>query len=57
MEAGEILEMVEYTFHHRCFIIDVIVSNNDITTQGVLNHLSIGAQGEVLQSSKVKPEE
>ena len=57
MEDGEILKMVEYALRHLCFIIDVIVSNNDSTMQDVPKHPSIGAQGQVMNSSKVKLDE
>ena len=43
MEAGAILTMVEDAFHHHCFIIDVIISNDDITMQAVLKNPPRGA--------------
>ena len=54
MDAAEILKMVEDTLLDICFIIDAIISGDDITMQAVLKHPSIGAQGQVLESSKVK---
>ena len=53
-EDGVILNMVEYAFRYRCFIIDVIVSNIDSTIQSVLKHPSRGARGQVMNSSKGK---
>ena len=54
MDTNEILNMVEDAFHHRCFIIDVIVRKNDSTMQDVLKHPSRGAGGQVMKSSKEK---
>ena len=54
MEASAILKMVEDAFYNRFFIIDVIVSEDDSTIRYVLKHLSKGARGQVLKSSKVK---
>ena len=54
IEAGEILNIVEYEFFHCSFIIDVIVRYDASTTRTVLNHLSICDQGQVLKSSKGK---
>ena len=54
MEAGEIMNMVEDEFHHRCFIIDSIVTDDDSTKQAVLKYPSIGARSQVLKSSKEK---
>ena len=52
MEGGEILKMGEDAFHHRCFITDVIVRNDDIPTKDVLKYASIVAQGQDIKSSK-----
>ena len=46
--------MVEDVFHGHFFIIDGIVINDNSTMQDVLNHLSIGASGQVNKTSKVK---
>ena len=54
MEAAAILDMVKYTFHDCCFVIDVIVRYDDSTIQDVLKHPSIGARGQVLKPSKGK---
>ena len=54
MEADIILKMVEDEFWHFCFIIDVIVNNNDSTMQAVIKHPSRDARGKVLKSSKEK---
>ena len=54
MEADEILNMLEDSFHHGCFTIDVIVRNDDSTMWAALNNKSRGAQGKVLKSSKGK---
>ena len=54
MEADKIMNMVEYVFRHRCFIIDSIVSNYGITMLVVIKHLSRGALGQVLKSPKAK---
>ena len=55
METGAIMKMVEDAFRHHCFIIiDVILSDDDITMQEMLKHPSIGAQGQVINSSKGK---
>ena len=43
MEAAKILKVVKSTFHDFCFIIDVIVSNNDGTMRAMLQQSSIGA--------------
>ena len=57
METDAILNMVEDAFRHCCFIIVVIVSENDSTMQYVFKHPSRGAQGQVMKSSKGKPDE
>ena len=54
MEDSAILKMVEDAFHNRFFIVDIIVSDNDITTQAVLKHPSVGVRGKVLKTSKEK---
>ena len=54
MEASAVLKMVENAFCNSLFIIDIIVSNDDITMRSVLKHPSKGAQGRVLKSSKGK---
>ena len=54
MDAAEILKMLEDTLLDICFIIDAIISGDDITMRAVPKHPSIGAQGQVLESSKVK---
>ena len=57
MEASAILKMVEDAFYNRFFVIDIIVSNDDITIRAVLKHPSKGARGQVLKSSKGKLDE
>ena len=52
MEADAILKMTEDAFRHCCFIIGVIVGNDDSTMQAVLKNSSIGAWGQVLKLSK-----
>ena len=47
----------EYEFLHRCFIIDVIVSSDNITMNNVLKDPSIGLRGQVMKLSKVKLDE
>ena len=54
MEASTILNMVEYAFYNRFFIIDIIVSDDDSTMRAVLKHPSKGARVHVLKSSKGK---
>ena len=49
--------MVEDVFYNFFLIIDVIVSNDEITPRSVLEHPYKGAQGQVLRSSKVKLDE
>ena len=48
MEAGAILNMVEYAFRSLCFIIDFIVRDYYSTIRTVLKHPSIGYQGQVI---------
>ena len=43
MEDGANMNMVEDAFHHRCFIIGVIVSDNDRTMQSVIKNPSRGS--------------
>ena len=57
METDAMLNMVEHAFRHCGFIIVVIVSDNDSTMQYVLKHPSRGAQGQLMKSSKGKPDE
>ena len=57
MEASEIMKMVEDAVYNWFFIIGVIVSDDDSTLRAVLKHPSKGAQGQVLNSSKVKLDE
>ena len=38
MEADSIMNMVEYALRHICFIIDIIVSDNDIKMWSIINH-------------------
>ena len=38
MEAAAIMKMVEDAFHGFCFIIDVIVRDNDSTLRSALKH-------------------
>ena len=52
MDAGAILNVVEDAFCHHCFIVVVIVSDDDSTIQAVLKHQSIGSQGQVMKSPK-----
>ena len=52
MKAAEILKMVEDAFRDHCFIIDVIVSDNDRTMRSMLKHTLIGSQVRVLESFK-----
>ena len=40
MEADKILRLVEYELCHRCFIIDIIVSDNESTTKSMIKHTS-----------------
>ena len=54
MEAYAIMNMIEDKFHHRCFIIDLIVSDNASTMRAVLKHTSRGYRVQVLKSSKGK---
>ena len=54
MEDSAILEMIKYAFRNRCFIIDAIVSYDDSKIQDVIKHPSIGAQSQVMKSSKGK---
>ena len=54
MGFGEILNMLENAFHNLCFIIDVIVSDNDSTMIYVINNPSRGALRKVLNLSKGK---
>ena len=49
--------MVEDALYNRCFIIDVIVSDDDIRMQSVLKHPSIGVRGQVMKTSKGKIDE
>ena len=52
MLAGVIIKMVEDAFRHRCFIIDAIISNNNIKMQDVIKYSSRGAWVKVPKSSK-----
>ena len=49
--------MVEDAFHNIFFIVDVILSDNNSTMRGVLNHPLICVQVEVLKTSKRKLDE
>ena len=49
MEASAILKMVEDALYNLFFIIDVIVSDNDITMQAVIKHPYKDARGQVLK--------
>ena len=57
MYDDEMMKMVEYAFCHCCFIIDIVVSDNDITIRAVTKNISRGARGKVLKSSKGKLDE
>ena len=57
MEASAIMKMVEDAFYNWFLIIDVIVSNDEITIRAVLKHPYKVAQGQVMKSSKVKLDE
>ena len=57
MEAAEILKILENAFPDRCFIIDIIVSYNEITMWDFIKHLSIFYLGKVLKSPKGKLDE
>ena len=57
MEAYAILKMVEDAFYNRFFIVDVIVSDDNITMQAVLKPPSIGVRGQVMKTSKGKLDE
>ena len=57
MEASEIMKMVEDALYNFFFFIDIIVSDDDSTMRDVLKHPSKGAQGQVLNTSKVKLDE
>ena len=57
MEASAILKMVEDALYNRFFIVDVIVSDYDITMLAVIKYPSIGVQCQVLKISKVKLDE
>ena len=57
MEASAIMKVVYDAFYNSFFIIDVIVSNNDIILRASLKHPSKGARGQVLESSKGKIDE
>ena len=46
--------MIEDAFRHHCFIICVVLGDNNSTTRAVIKHPSKGAQGQVLKSSKGK---
>lgn len=52
MEADKILRLVEYEFCHRCFIIDIIVSDNYSTTQYMIKHTSIVTCVQVIKIPK-----
>ena len=54
MKASAILNMVEYAFYNRFFIIDAIVSDDECTIRAFLKHPYIGARDQVLKSSKGK---
>ena len=51
------MKMVEDAFYNQFFIIDVIVSDEDITMQAVLKHPLIGVRGQVMKTSKGKLDE
>ena len=57
MEAYVITKIVEYWLHLWCFIICAIVNDNDSTIWAVLKYLEIGAWEQLMNSSKVKPDE
>ena len=46
MEADAILKMVKYAFHHCCFIIGVILSDNYRIMKAMLKYPSRGALGK-----------
>ena len=46
--------MVDDAFYNHFFIIDVIFSNDDSRLRAVLDHQSIGVQGQVLKKFKGK---
>ena len=54
MEASAILKMVEDAFYNCFFIIDVIVSDNEITMRAVRKHPSKVSRGQFLKSSEGK---
>ena len=54
MEYDAIMNMAEDKFHHQCFIIDFIISENYITMGAVLNYTSRGTHGKLIKSSKGK---
>ena len=49
MEAAEILKMTEDAFQNRCYIIDVIISDDNSTMWSVLKNKSIGARGKFMK--------
>ena len=49
--------MVEDAFYNRAFIVDVIVSDDDITMRAVLKNPLIGVWGQVLKTYKGKLDE
>ena len=57
MGASAILKMVEDALYNCFFFIDIIVSDDDSTMQDMLKHPYKGAQGQVLNTSKVKLDE
>ena len=57
MEASVILNMVEDAFYNQFFIIDVIVSKDDIPMQAVLKHPYELSRSQILKSSKIKLDE
>ena len=57
MEDSTIMKMVEDAFYNHFFIIDFIVSNNDLTMRAVLKHTSIGVRGQYLKPPERKLDE
>ena len=54
MEAGKIIKIIDYVLHRHCFIIEIIIGSDNITMKFVIKYTKIGAQVQVMNSSKVK---
>ena len=54
MEANTIINMAEYKFYHRCFIIYAAVSEDGRKKRDVIKHPSKGVRVQVINSSKGK---